>query len=437
VAKRVVVIGGGLAGLAAAQALAERGYQVVVLESRNRLGGRAGSFVDATSGQVIDACQHVSMGCCTNLARFFRTVGVQHLLVPQRELWFQTPDGRVSCFHADRLPAPFHLARSFLRLHFLSFADKVRIAWGLTCLRFARADHDPPFLDWLRAHRQSQRTIDRFWGLVLVSALNESIDRVGLKYARKVFVDAFLSDCRGFEVEIPSVPLDRLYGEEMRRWFAAHGVEIRLNTGVKSIDVADRRAASVTLRDGEVVNPDWFIAAVPFDRLLGMLPDAVAQNIPTLRGLRQIQSSPIVSVHVWFDRPVMQLPHVVLVDCLGQWVFDRGEIAPGEWYVQVVISAACELAELGNDVIEKRIVDELHRVLPATAAARLLRCRVVIEHAATISVVPGVDQWRPGPQCSIENLLLAGDWTNTGWPSTMEGAVISGYRAAEAMAVKA
>jgi squalene-associated FAD-dependent desaturase len=427
---KVVVIGGGLAGLAAAQRAAELGHNVVLLESRNRLGGRAGSFVDATTGQVIDACQHVSMGCCTNLARFYRTIGVQHLLVPQRELWFQTPDGSTSRFRADPLPAPLHLARSFMRLHFLSVIDKLRIAYALACLRFARGDHDENFLRWLRRHHQSQTAIDRFWGVVLVSALNEAIDRIGLRYARKVFVEAFMSDRRGFEVEIPSVPLDRLYGDELQLWFTAHGVEIRLIAGVKAIDAGGAR---VTLRDSTIIESDWCIAAIPFDRLLTLLPDAVVENDPALVGLRHLQTSPIVSVHLWFDRPVMPLPHVVLVDCLGQWLFNRGEIAPGEWYVQVVISAARDIFELGNEDIEQRVIAELQRVLPETMTAKRLRSRVVVEHAATIAVVPGVDQWRPGPRCSIPNLLLAGDWTNTGWPGTMEGAVFSGFRAAEAI----
>src|SRR5215813_5435681 len=178
---RVLIIGGGLAGLAAATALAPRGFHVTLLESRNRLGGRASSFQDAQTGQLIDACQHVSMGCCTNFAHFCRTVGIAHLLQTQRTLYFMTPDRRLSRFRADAWPAPLHLARSFACAHFLSAGEKARIGYGLHCIQRALPDDDPPFRDWLARHWQTPRTIDRFWGLVLTSALNETPDRVGLR----------------------------------------------------------------------------------------------------------------------------------------------------------------------------------------------------------------------------------------------------------------
>lgn len=432
-AERVIVIGGGLAGLAAAQALAERGKSVLLLESKQRFGGRAGSFTDPTTGQVIDTCQHVSMGCCTELARFFRTVGVEHLLAVHRELHFQTIDGRVSHFHGDALPAPFHLARSFWRLHFLSFFDKLRIAWGLLCLRFSRLHNVSPFEEvefqtWLERHLQSPRIIRRFWSTVLVSALNETIDRIGFKYARKVFVDGFLRDRRGYEVHVPTAPLDRLYGEELQMWFQKYKVELRCNAGVRAIDIENHQAVGVTLRNGEKLSGDWTIAAVPFERLKDLLPADVVKE--DLDGLQYLSHSPITSVHLWFDRPVMDLPHVVLVDCLCHWVFSRGEVAPGEWYIQVVISASRQLRDLGNDEIERRVVAELRTILPKTAEANQIRCRVVTDHAATFSPEPAVDHWRCGPGTSIDNFLVAGDWTDTGWPATMEGAVRSGYAAA-------
>ncbi|MBX7104686.1 MAG: FAD-dependent oxidoreductase, partial [Gemmataceae bacterium] len=278
-----MVVGGGLAGLAAAQALTLAGRQVTVLESRQRLGGRAGSFTDATTGQTIDACQHVSMGCCDQLRKFFTTFGIADFFAPQPELIFRTVDGRKSTFRADRLPAPFHLARAFHRLHYLGLWDRLTIAWGLACLRFTSTKVDPPFLDWLRRHHQTPRAIQLFWGLVLVSALNETVDRIGLRYARKVFVDGFLADRDAFTVQLPTVPLDRLYGTEMRQWFADRGCEIRLNAGVTGFEMAGGRVSAAILRECSTVSGDTFVLAVPFERLPGLAPDEVLNRTQNLK----------------------------------------------------------------------------------------------------------------------------------------------------------
>jgi squalene-associated FAD-dependent desaturase len=429
---RVLIVGAGLAGLAAASALGPRGFRVVVLESRDRLGGRAGSFVDASSGQLLDACQHVSMGCCTNLAHFWRTVGVAHLLRPQPALYFMTPDRRVSRFAADVLPAPLHLARAFLTAHYLSIADKVRVARGLARLRSVPEDDDRPFVEWLRQNGQTPEAVRRFWGLVLVSALNEDVERAGLKYARKVFVDGFLRHRRGFVVEVPAVPLGRLYGDELLGWMTARGVEVRLNAGVRRIVVEAGRATGVEMRDGSRIGADWVISAVTHDRLLEMLPESVTAD-GYFASLRQLETSPITSVHLWYDRPVTRLPHAVLVEGVGQWVFNRGEAAPREHYVQVVVSASRALRELGHDVVRRQITEEMARLFPRAADATLLRSRVVTERHATFSAVAGVDRLRPGQVSPVPGLLVAGDWTRTGWPATMEGAVRSGYLAAEAL----
>jgi squalene-associated FAD-dependent desaturase len=344
-----------------------------------------------------------------------------------------TPDRRVSPFAADRLPAPFHLARAFFHSHYLSPIEKMRVAWGLLQLRLTTAEADTPFLDWLQRHGQTPGAIDRFWGVVLTSALNESPDRVGLRYARKVFVDGFMSHPRGFEVELPTVPLDRLYGRELHGWFEQHAVRILLNHAVRKIQVCDGRLKGLELRDGARIDADWYVAAVPFHRLLDLLPPEVIDAYPPFAGLRRLETSPITSVHLWYDAPITALPHVVLIDCVGQWLFNRGEAAPGEHYVQIVVSAARPFRGLGHDEVRRRITEELARLFPAAAAAKLLRARVVTEQAATFSAAPGVDQWRPAQASPLPNLLLAGDWTATGWPATMEGAVRSGYLAAEAM----
>ena len=167
------------------------------------------------------------------------------------------------------------------------------------------------------------------------------------------------------------------------------------------------------------------------------MPEELLDREPYFGGVRNLTPSPISSVHLWFDQPVMTLPHAVLVGCRGQWVFNRGEVAPAEFYLQVVISAVRSLRELGNDEIRRQVVEELSRLFPAVRAATLLRSKVVTEHAATFSAVPGVDQWRVPQASPVPNLAVAGDWTATGWPATMEGAVRSGYLAAEAILARA
>ena len=430
---RVTVVGGGLAGLAAAVALAPRGFAVTVLESRQRLGGRASSFVDPASGQTIDACQHVSMGCCTSFHHLCETVGVRQLLAPQKTLFFQTPDGRLSRFAADPWPAPLHLGRALAAAHYLTAKDKLGIGYALARMLMEPPDADPPLRPWLKRHHQSDRAIDRFWGVVLTSALNETVDRVGLKYARKVFRDGFVRHRDAFTVHVPTVPLAELYGEELRGWLTRHRVELRENAGVRNTS-HDREGAgwTLTLRDSTTHTADHLILAVPFDRVLSLLPDSLSAE-PFFARIGQLTPSPITSVHLWYDRPVLRLPHVVLVDCLGQWVFNRGEVVSGEHYVQVVVSAARPLKGIGREEITRLVADELAKLYPEARSAKLLRTKVVTEHTATFSAVPGVDAFRPPQETPLPGLYIAGDYTATGWPATMEGAVRSGYLAAEAV----
>jgi uncharacterized protein with NAD-binding domain and iron-sulfur cluster len=190
------------------------------------------------------------------------------------------------------------------------------------------------------------------------------------------------------------------------------------------------------LRDGSAVAADWFVLAVPFERVADLLPSELAGS-PFFANIRHLTPSPITSIHLWFDREVMALPHAVLVDCLGHWIFNRGRQPNGDWYLQVVISASGSLRELGHDEVRRRIVAELGGMFPAVGEATLLRSKVVTEHTATFSAVPGVDRWRPTQTTPVANLLLAGDYTATGWPATMEGAVRSGYLAAEAILARA
>jgi len=441
----VLIVGGGLAGLSAAAALADRGLKITLLESRPRLGGRASSFTDPTTGEPVDNCQHVSMACCTNLADFCRRVGTSALFRREPAVVFLGPDGRLSRLEAGPLPAPFHLAGSFLRARYLSLSDKLRVAYGLARLRRKPGCGESAgesFADWLLRHGQTARTMSRYWATVLVSALNERLEQMDVGHARKVFLDGFLRNRQGFQMEVPLVPLGELYGTRLETWLRAHDIEVRLTTGVRSIEPDGK---GVALRSGERIAADFLVLAVPFDRIRGLIPGELAARIPGMAGLDAMRASPITGVHLWFDRPVCPLDHVVTVGRLIQWVFNhtaiQGRAAPavgseggGEnqgQYLQVVISAAYDLLPLDNAAILAAVLAELAEIWPETHSARLLRSWVVTEHGATFAVRPGVDALRPPQRTPVAGLFLAGDWTATGWPATMEGAVRSGYLVAE------
>lgn len=435
----VLIVGGGLAGLAAASALVGRGVRISLIESRPRLGGRASSFNDPVTGESVDNCQHVSMACCTNLADFCRRVKIDELFRREESIVFLSPEGRTSKLRTGLLPAPFHLAGSFLRANYLRWSEKLRVAYGLACLRSTRDDRPgESFADWLLRHGQTIRTINLYWATVLVSALNERLEQMDVGHARKVFIDGFLRNRDGFRMEIPLVPLGELYGLRLENWLREHDVTVRLTTGVRSVKMDDEgEIRGVTLRSGESLEADFVILAVPFDRVRGFLPDEVQAEVPALASVDVLQASPITGVHLWFDRPVCPFPHVVTVGRLIQWVFNhtaiQGRAATGQGgeYLQLVISASYDLLALDKTAILAAIMAELAEIWPATREATLLRSWVVTEHGATFAVRPGVETHRPAQRTPVDGLFLAGDWTDTGWPATMEGAVRSGYRAAE------
>ena len=453
----VLIVGGGLAGLATAAALVDRHVRITIVESRPRLGGRASSFIDPVTGEFVDNCQHISMACCTNLADFCRRVGIDAMFRRERELVFLGLDGRISRFRSGAGPAPFHLAGSFLTARFLGLNDKIRIAYGLACLAGSRPDPTgESFAAWLRRHRQSRRSIDMFWAPVLVSALNERLERMDVGHARKVFLDGFLRNKTGFELEVPLVPLGELYGSRLASWLDAHGVSVRLTTGVGAVETDDDGAVSgVVLRTGETIAADFVVLAVPFDRVLGLVPERLRQRWPALDRVEALEAAPITGIHFWFDRPVCPFDHVVTPGRLIQWVFnhtaiqgrtttpngvdpqstakarDGDSVSGAGQYLQLVISASYDLLALDKVAIRDAALADLAAIWPEAGRARLLRWWVVTEHGATFAVRPAVDRLRPPQHAPIDGLFLAGDWTDTGWPATMEGAVRSGYLAAQ------
>ena len=276
-------------------------------------------------------------------------------------------------------------------------------------------------------------------------------------HARKVFLEGFLRNRNGFQLEIPLVPLGELYGTRLESWLHDHGVRVCLKTGVRTIEQdEDGSVCGVALRSGESLAADFVVLTVPFDRLHSLIPDVLRDRLPVLANLASLRASPITGVHLWFDRRVCPFDHVVTPGRLIHWVFNHTAIqgregpasvaasqaasvermvfhADAPQYLQLVISASYDLLALDKVAIRDAVISELAEIWPAAKSAGLLRWRVVTEHGATFAVRPGVDALRPPQQTPIDGLLLAGDWTDTDWPATMEGAVRSGYLAAQAI----
>ncbi len=440
---RVVIVGGGLAGLAAAATLVDLPVAVTILEGRRRVGGRAASFEDPVAGGLVDACQHVAMGCCTAFLELCRRAGMGDALRRDRTLWFIGPDGdRAACTPSRLLPAPLHLAPLLFGMRHFSIRE--RLALGIGMLRLARwqiraasdgpaarASEEPTALGWLEAIGQPERVIRLFWQPVIESALGESIDLVSISAARKVAVDGFLAHRDACELHVPTLPLGELFGGRLAPWLNTQGVKIETGRSVSAIEfAADGSVAGVRCGE-ERVAADAVIMAVPWKAASRLLPDLVPAVEDRYAG------SPITAVHLWFDRAVIDLPHAVLVGRVSQWVF-REEVAAGSpdgQHCQVVISGSRGL--LGGDRAKliETVVAELRATFPACRAATLIDARVVTDPTAVLSVRPGVERVRPLSETPARGVFLAGDWTATGWPSTMEGAVRSGMVAARALAV--
>jgi squalene-associated FAD-dependent desaturase len=415
---KVLIAGGGLAGLSAAAALGGAGFDVELFESRPFLGGRATSYTlpgaagAESEGDTVDNCQHILLRCCTNLLDFYTRLQVRDRIKFHREFYFLEPGGRISVLRRGRFPAPFHFAGSFLRMHCLDRHDKMGIAKALMAIRRERTrrkDLDRiSMLDWLLQKRQTPHAIDRFWRQILVSAINEDLERMAAIHGFQVFWLGFLARADSYEMGIPSIPLGQLYSTDA--WRRLGNVRMHFRAPVERI------GADGFVVAGERRTADYYVCALPFERL-----DAVGLTAPNL------QHSPITGVHLWFDREVTTLPHATLLDRTMQWMFNKDS---GR-YLQLVVSASRDLTPLTRAEIIDMAIGDLRLYFPRVRDAQLLKAHVIKEQRATFSPAPETEQLRPTPDCGIANVFLAGDWTRTGWPATMEGAVRSGYIAAE------
>ena len=436
--KTVAITGGGLAGLAAACALSDSGFRVTLFERRPYLGGRASSYEHPGTGEVVDNCQHVLFRVCTNLIEFYRRIGVEDKIRWYDTMTFLEPGGRATVMRASPLPAPLHTAPSFLRFPFLTADDKLAISRALAPLTLkVQSDTGRSFLDWCREHGQTQNAIERFWKPILVSALSEDLDRISVSAVGQVVRESMKSRVAR-HMGVPSIPLTDLYNRA-GDYIRARGGEIRFRT---SLETFHSESSHVRIHAGNGEQAfEYLVVALPFENVERVLPRDSSSAV-LREQISHFESSSITGIHLWFDRKISDLDHAVLLDRTMQWMFHKSRLLTslngsanesGGSYIELVVSSSKNLIEMSRGEIVDLSLKEVREFFPAAREATLVKSAVIKEVRATYSPQPGIDAHRPQQATTWPRVFLAGDWTATGWPATMEGAVRSGYLAVKAL----
>jgi squalene-associated FAD-dependent desaturase len=433
-----VVVGGGLAGITAALALADAGVRVTLLEGRPRLGGLAFSF--RRGDLTVDNGQHVYLRCCTAYRWFLDRIEGSALAPLQDRLDVPVvdvakPEGRrLGRLRRDALPVPLHLGRGLATYPHLSLAERARV--GRAALALKALDLTDPALDaqdfgtWLTAHGQSARAVEALWDLVGVATLNAVAGDASLALAAMVFKTGLLSDPGAADIGWARVPLGELHDRLARKALDSAGVRTEVRTRVTSLSRNENGSWSVQV-PGETLHADAVVLAVPQRETHDLLP-AGALDAP--ERLLALGTAPILNVHVVYDRKVLAAPFLAALGTPLQWVFDRTDasgLREGQ-YLAVSQSAAQDEIDAPVAVLRERYLPELERLLPAARGAGVQDFFVTRERTATFAPAPGAGRFRPGARTKAPGLYLAGAWTATGWPATMESAVRSGVSAADA-----
>jgi len=427
---RVVVVGGGFAGMAAACRLAGDGHEVVVLEAAARLGGRAASF--ERRGETLDHGHHVLLRACTAAQGFLERIGASHAVSFQDSLAIPLLfDGERTVLRSWPLPGPTHLLPALLGYRPLSGRERLAAARAGLTLWALRSSREETFADWLRRHRQTERIIRRFWDPIVIATLNAPAEAVSLAAARHVFREAFFVP-HGEDMGLFTVPLDDVF-QAARSYLEARGGIVELGSPAEAVSVSGESARGIRLADGREIGADAVIIAVPPDAL-AELTSGVPELDPAVGAAQRLEWAPIVNVHLAFDRKVLSDPFAIAIDSRVQVIFSRGGGAAEHGRQSLVLSqgAAAEWIDRPDDEVVGRLTQALRDLLPAARDAVLLDSLVLRHRQATFVPAPGSGALRPKARTPIAGLYLAGDWTATGWPSTIESAVLSGIYAAAA-----
>ncbi len=439
----VIIIGGGFAGLAAAVELADQGAKILLLERRAFLGGRAYSFTDKTTGDTIDNGQHLMMGCYHHTLRFLEKIGSLSKLKfqqnPQVDFLSEAASGEVhhASFKCPSLPAPLHLLGGLAKLQTIGWPDRLkalRVGLELRRLNGNRASlADITVREWLTRLGQTETMQSKFWDLVALATLNERPERASADMFARVLDQAFMHTRQDSTMVISKVGLSELYTDDAVRFIEAHGGEVRLSAEVEQIAFEDTCAVAVHLKNGERIHADAIISAAPYFALSRMLPPEIAAS-PTLKPALEFTSAPIVSINLWYSQPVTNVEFTGLLDSRIEWVFNKnaisGDSRSGHQHLALVISGAHEAAKLNKEELIALAITEMERFFPAARNQKPVHAFVVREHDATLSHIAGTARLRPSQKTEFKNFFLAGDWTDTDLPGTIESAVFSGHECA-------
>lgn len=443
------VLGGGLAGLSTACRLAELNFAVTLVEKRNFLGGRTFSFQDRETGIPLDCGQHLFLHCCTAFRDYLKMLEGEKLtrLQPSLQVKVLKRDKR-GCLKSSFLPFPFHFLPSFLKYPHLSLADKLRVLLALLAMR--HTDRTLPHLDtmtfaeWLRQKRQSPQALQNFWELIALPTLNDSLEAASAQMGLMIFQESLLKSRHAADIGFTTVGLSKVLVEPALKFLQARGAEVLTSSPVKTIHLAGGSLVSVRLTNGKELLADAFVSALPFASLLKILPSELRTTSPFCP-LEKLESAPICNLYFFYDRPILEDPFVAVLDSPLQWVFnrslllrddsvkaDRPEKTPGQ-VLAVSVSAAHAYTQMSHQELKDLFLREMEAHFPEARKKRPERIVIVWQKEATFRCTPGAQALRPGPHTSIPNFFLAGEWTQTGWPSTMESAVRSGFAAALAV----
>jgi hydroxysqualene dehydroxylase len=434
----VIIIGGGFAGLAAGVALAGAGRRVRVLERTPHLGGRARSFFHAPTGDVVDNGQHLLMGCYHSTLRFLKEIGTLDRIALQSKLKMQfvEPEGKTTTLECPNLPAPWHVLTGVLRSNAFTWSEKQEIA------RLGRAIqkrgsgaaelYSLTVEEWLTQLGQSEKLKRGFWDLLSIAALNEDPRRASAATFARVLKFALFTSAQDSCLALPRAGLSECYADAAKDLIESHGGKVESGRRVEALLVNDGACRGVRFVSGELSEADAVLSAIPWNEFVDLVPPDWLRAEPYFTNILALRPAPIISINLWFDRTITDLEFAGLRGTTIQWIFNRAKVAAsGGHCYSLVLSGAHELVVRSKDDLLKMALGDMSKLFPEARSAQVLHSLVIKERFATFSPCVGVDALRPAARSPISGLYLAGDWTATGLPSTIEGAVQSGYTAAD------